>query len=81
MVDVQTPQIRAGLLCASGSEDEMADSILCFGLFHKSFVIDINPKRIVRYIGIPEKRQDLKSPFEKNFPDENHLHLTHTKNR
>jgi endonuclease III-like uncharacterized protein len=79
MVDVQTLQIRAGLLNVSGSEEETADSILCYGHSRKSLVIDAYTERIVRYIGIPEKRQDLKFLFEKNFPDENHVYsLPHT---
>lgn len=79
IADVQTPQSRAGLLSLSGSEEETADTILFSCHSRKSFVNDIYIECVVRYIGIPEKRQDLKFLFEKNFPDENNVYsLPHT---
>lgn len=72
MADVPTWQLRAGLLNVSGIGEETADSILCYGLDRTSFVIDAYTERMVRCIGIPEKRQDLKTLFEENLPEDNH---------
>ena len=72
MADIPTGQLRAGLLDVSGIGEETADSILCYGLDRTSFVIDAYTDRIVRCIGVPGKKQDLKSLFEKNLPKDNH---------
>jgi len=72
MADIPTGQLRAGLLDVSGIGEETADSILCYSLDRTSFVIDAYTDRIVRCIGVPEKKQDLKSLFEKNLPKDNH---------
>jgi endonuclease-3 related protein len=72
MADISTGQLRAGLLDVSGIGEETADSILCYGLDRTSFVIDAYTERIVRCIGVPEKKQELKSIFEKNLPKDNH---------
>jgi endonuclease-3 related protein len=72
MADIPTGQLRAGLLDVSGIGEETADSILCYGLDRTSFVIDAYTERIVRCIGVPEKKQELKSLFEKNLPKDNH---------
>ena len=72
MADIPTGQLRAGLLDVSGIGEETADSILCYGLDRTSFVIDAYTERIVRCFGVPEKKQDLKSLFEKNLPKDNH---------
>jgi endonuclease-3 related protein len=72
MADLPTVQLRAGLLDVSGIGEETADSILCYGLDRTSFVIDAYTERIVRCIGVREKKQDLKSLFEKNLPKDNH---------
>ena len=74
MSDVSTPQLRAGLLAVSGIGEETADSILCYSLDRTSFVIDAYTDRIVRCIGVTEKKQDLKSLFEKNLPKDNHAY-------
>jgi endonuclease III related protein len=74
MVDVPTSQLRTGLLNVSGIGQETADSILCYGLYRTSFVIDAYTERIVRCIGVFEKRQDLKSLFEKNLPNDNYVY-------
>lgn len=74
MVNVSTGQLRTGLLDISGIGEETADSILCYGLSRTSFVIDAYTERIVRCIGIPEKRQDLKHLFEECLPKENHAY-------
>jgi len=71
MSDIPTGQLRAGLLDVSGIGEETADSVLCYGLDRTSFVIDAYTERIVRCIGVPEKKQDLKSLFEKNLPKDN----------
>jgi endonuclease-3 related protein len=72
MADIPTGQLRAGLLDVSGIGEETADSILCYGLDRTSFVFDAYTDRIVQCIGVPEKKQDLKSLFEKNLPKDNH---------
>ena len=72
MADIPTGELRAELLNVSGIGEETADSILCYGLDRISFVIDAYTERIVRCIGVPEKKQDLKSLFEKNLPKDNH---------
>jgi endonuclease III related protein len=72
MADVPTAELRAGLLDVSGIGEETADSILCYSLDRTSFVIDAYTERIVRCIGVTEKKQDLKSLFEKNLPKDNH---------
>ena len=71
MAYIPTGQLRAGLLDVSGIGEETADSILCYGLDRTSFVIDAYTERIVRCIGVPEKKQELKSLFEKNLPKDN----------
>jgi endonuclease-3 related protein len=72
MADVPTGQLRTGLLNVPGIGEETADSILCYGLGRTSFVIDAYTERMIRCIGVPEKRQDLKTLFEKNLPEDNH---------
>ena len=72
MADIPTGELRAGLLDVSGIGEETADSILCYGLDRTSFVIDAYTERIVRCIGVPEKKAHLKSLFEKNLPKDNH---------
>jgi len=72
MDDVPTGQLRTGLLNVSGIGEETADSILCYGLGRTSFVIDAYTERMIRCIGVAEKRQDLKTLFEKNLPEDNH---------
>ena len=72
MAHLPTGQLRAGLLDVSGIGEETADSILCYGLDRASFVIDAYTERIVRCIGVREKKQDLKSLFEKNLLKDNH---------
>jgi endonuclease-3 related protein len=72
MVDIPTEQLRAGLLDVSGIGEETADSILCYGLDRTSFVIDAYTERIIRCIGVPEKKQDLKALFEENLSKDNH---------
>jgi len=74
MVDIPTRQLRSGLLNVSGIGEETADSILCYGFFRTSFVIDAYTERMVRCIGITEKRQDLKHLFEVNLPKDNHVY-------
>jgi endonuclease-3 related protein len=72
MADIPTGQLRAGLLNVNGIGEETADSILCYGLDRTSFVIDAYTERIALCIGVPEKKQGLKSLFEKNLPQDNH---------
>jgi endonuclease-3 related protein len=72
MADVPTGLLRTGLLNVSGIGEETADSILCYGLGRTSFVIDAYTERMICCIGVPEKRQDLKTLFEENLPEDNH---------
>jgi endonuclease-3 related protein len=74
MVDIPTGQLRKELLDVSGIGEETADSILCYGLSRTSFVIDAYTERMVRCIGITEKRQDLKRLFEESLPNDNYVY-------
>lgn len=74
MVDVSTPRLRTGLLNISGIGEETADSILCYGLFRTSYVIDAYTERMTRCIGVTEKRQDLKRLFEECLPKDNYVY-------
>jgi endonuclease III related protein len=65
MRSIPTEILRAGLLNVKGIGEETADSILCFGFLRTSFVIDAYTEKIVRCIGVREKRQELKPLFEK----------------
>lgn len=72
MANVSTVLIRTELLNVPGIGEETADSILCYGLDRTSFVIDAYTERMIRCIGVPERRQDLKTLFEENLPEDNH---------
>jgi endonuclease III related protein len=74
MADVSTPHLRKGLLNVSGIGEETADSILCYGLFRTSFVIDAYTERMTRCIGVTEKGRDLKRLFEKCLPKDNYVY-------
>jgi endonuclease-3 related protein len=74
MADASTPYLRKGLLNVSGIGEETADSILCYGLFRTSFVIDAYTERMTQCIGVTEKRQDLKRLFEKCLPKDNYVY-------
>jgi endonuclease-3 related protein len=74
MADVSTSHLRIELLTVSGIGEETADSILCYGLGRTSFVIDAYTERMIRCIGVPEKRQDLKLLFEKCLPKDNYVY-------
>jgi endonuclease-3 related protein len=74
MVDVSTPRLRTGLLNVSGIGEETADSILCYGLFRTSYVVDAYTERMARCIGVTEKRQDLKRLFEECLPKDNYVY-------
>jgi endonuclease-3 related protein len=74
MVDVSTSRLRTGLLNVSGIGEETADSILCYGLFRTSYVIDAYTERMTWCIGVTEKRQDLKRLFEESLPKDNYVY-------
>jgi endonuclease-3 related protein len=74
MVDTPTSLIRTGLMNVSGIGEETADSILCYGLFRTSYVIDAYTERMTRCMGIPEKKQDLKKLFEECLPKDNYIY-------
>jgi len=74
MVDVSTPRLRTELLNVSGIGEETADSILCYGLFRTSYVVDAYTERMTRCIGVTEKRQDLKRLFEECLPKDNYVY-------
>ena len=78
MRPVPTEILRAGLLGVKGLGEETADSILCYGFLRDSFVIDAYTERIVRCLGVNDKRQELKPLFEKVLPrDQKVYRLTH----
>jgi endonuclease-3 related protein len=78
MHDIPTDLLRAGLLTVKGIGEETADSILCFGFLRTSFVIDAYTERIVRCVGVREKRQELKPLFEQVLvPDPKVYRQTH----
>ena len=74
MVDVSTSLLRTRFLKVSGIGEETADSILCYGLFRTSYVIDAYTERMIRCIGVTEKRQDLKHLFEECLPKDNYVY-------
>ncbi|HNX18117.1 MAG TPA: Fe-S cluster assembly protein HesB [Methanoregula sp.] len=78
MADIPTPALRKGLLGIHGIGEETADSILCYGFFRPSFVIDAYTARIAGCAGITVKKPDLKPLFESVLPkDANVYHQTH----
>lgn len=74
MAGVPTDEIRKGLLNVQGIGDETADCILCYGLLRTSFVIDAYTERIVRCIGVTERKEHLKGLFEQILPLDNHVY-------
>ncbi len=68
MCSIPTEILRAELLNIKGIGEETADSILCFGFLRTSFVIDAYTEKIVRCMGVQEKRQELKPLFELVLP-------------
>ncbi len=71
MADKPTGQLRQGLLQVQGIGEETADSILCYGLLRTSFIIDAYTERMVRCLGVPERRGVLKSIFEEVLHNDN----------
>ena len=63
-----TDHLRENLLGVPGIGEETADSILCYGFFRPSFVIDTYTERICRCGKISAKRPVLKTLFEKVLP-------------
>lgn len=74
MSGVPTDELRKGLLNVVGIGDETADCILCYGLLRTSFVIDAYTDRMVRCIGITERKDRLKNLFEQILPPDNHIY-------
>jgi endonuclease-3 related protein len=74
MAGVPTDELRKGLLHVPGIGDETADCILCYGLLRTSFVIDAYTDRMVRCIGVTERKERLKSLFEQILPLDNHIY-------
>ena len=74
MERVPTDELRKGLLDVPGVGDETADCILCYGLLRTSFVIDAYTYRLVRCIGVTEKKEKLKGLFEQVLPADNHIY-------
>lgn len=68
MAEFPTAVLRDGLLSVNGIGAETADSILCYGFFRPSFVIDAYTERMMQCAGIPERRADLKALFESVLP-------------
>lgn len=76
---VATGILRDGLLSVKGIGEETADSILCFGFLRPSFIIDSYTERIVRCLGVQDKRPELKPLFESVLPcDPNVYQQTHS---
>jgi endonuclease III related protein len=74
MEEKPTHQLRECLLRVHGIGAETADSILCYGFQRPCFVIDAYTERICGCIGITEKRQALKTVFEKVLPGDAAVH-------
>jgi endonuclease-3 related protein len=74
MARFPTDELRKGLLNVPGIGDETADCILCYGLLRTSFVIDTYTDRMVRCIGVTERKDRLKSLFEQILPSDNHIY-------
>jgi len=68
MAEYPTALLREGLLKVSGIGEETADSILCYGFYRASFVIDTYTHRICGCAGIPEQKSRLKALFEEVLP-------------
>jgi endonuclease-3 related protein len=64
MAGYPTEVLRVGLLRVSGIGEETADSILCYGFYRASFVIDAYTHHICGCAGIPEQKSRLKALFE-----------------
>jgi endonuclease-3 related protein len=71
MGGVDTATIRAGLLDVPGIGAETADSILCYALKRRSFVVDAYTERICACAGIPERKGQLKALAEDILPPDN----------
>ena len=71
MQAVTTSILRKELLCVNGIGAETADSILCYALNRRSYVIDAYTERICGCAGITEKKGLLKSLFESVLPEDN----------
>ena len=71
MQAVPTSILRKELLCVNGIGAETADSILCYALNRRSYVIDAYTERICECAGITEKKGQLKSLFESILPKDN----------
>jgi len=74
MCPIPTEILRAGLLKVKGIGEETADSILCYGFLRTSFVIDAYTEKIVRCMGIKDKRQELKPLFESILPGDQRVY-------
>lgn len=71
MEGVDTETIRASLLEVHGIGAETADSILCYALGRRSFVIDAYTERICNCAGISERKERLKVLAEEVLPPDN----------
>jgi endonuclease-3 related protein len=74
MAEKPTHQLRDCLMGVHGIGAETADSILCYAFQRPCFVIDAYTERICGCIGITEKRQALKTLFEKVLPGDAAVH-------
>jgi len=70
MEAMTTEELRTGLLSVNGVGEETADSILCYGFYRPSFVIDAYTVRIAACAGIGTPRPGLKALFESVLPHE-----------
>lgn len=71
MAAAGTDELRSGLLGVAGIGEETADSILCYGFFRCSFVIDAYTRRLCACAGIDEPAGGYRRLFEASLPPEN----------
>lgn len=61
--EMPTDDLREALLTINGVGEETADSILCYGLFRKTFVIDAYTRKICRCAGVDLPDRELRRIF------------------
>jgi len=61
--EIPTDELREALLTINGVGEETADSILCYGLFRETFVIDAYTRKVCRCAGITLPDRELRRLF------------------
>ena len=72
MATIPTGQLGQGLLTVSVIGEEIADTILCYGLSRTGFVIDTYTEKMTQCMGVMDGA--LKSIFEEVLQSDNHTH-------